>query len=353
MRHETRVAVWFLFATALVVSCLGCGGSKNEEPTAPAAPVKPAQQQMTPEGLRTVQAAAPFVHAIASQKYEDAYGLLSGYAKARMTLNQFVAPPDALTLKRDEQAPFTNVTAGDFAELMKKVEGLYGLPQSVESLTVFSTDRDVLNRRSPEESGVIESAFAVGAMPDLIPAGVRRASVHGQIATQLTFRPTQPGGAGDGRETRRPSERHKLQAGLQCESGFGGRRRPTQSWLLRIPAGLTVELSRGAMISGFVVMLEPLTHAHHVIRRVAKPAIELNNAMIVGPNEQVDFGAATIAQQPLGLGNNGAREPASLILRGHSEMIELRALRVFVVNRLGRTGNGGKRDALPTIYNFG
>ena len=84
-----------------------------------------------------------------------------------MTLNQFVAPPDALTLKRDEQAPFTNVTAGDFAELMKKVVGLYGLPQSVESLTVFSTDRDVLNHRSPEESEVIESAFAVGAMPDL------------------------------------------------------------------------------------------------------------------------------------------------------------------------------------------
>lgn len=75
------------------------------------------------------------------------------------------------------------------------------------------------------------------------------------------------------------------------------------------------------MISGFVVMLEPLTHAHHVIHRVAKPAIELNSAMIVGPNEQVDFGTAAIAQQPLGLGNNAAREPASLIVRGHSEII--------------------------------
>lgn len=186
MRGALRLAVRFLLAATLTLLFAGCGGSKNEAPTAPAAPAEPAQQQMTPEDLRTVQAAAPFVHAIASQKYQEAYGLLSGYAKARMTLNQFVAPTDALTLERNEQSPFMNVTPANFAELMKKVEELYGLPQSVESLTVFSTDRDVLNRRSPEESGAIESASAIGAMPDSIPADVRRASVHGQIATQLT-----------------------------------------------------------------------------------------------------------------------------------------------------------------------
>ena len=186
MRGALRTVVRLLVAATLALLFASCGGSKNEDSTAATAPVKPAQQQMTPEDLRVVQAAEPFVHAIASQKYEEAYGLLSGHAKARMTLNQFVAPPDALTLQRNEQSPFINVTPADFAGLMKKVEELYGLPQSVESLTVFSADRDVLNRRSPEESGVIESASAIGAMPDSIPAGIRRASVHGQIATQLT-----------------------------------------------------------------------------------------------------------------------------------------------------------------------
>jgi hypothetical protein len=76
------------------------------------------------------------------------------------------------------------------------------------------------------------------------------------------------------------------------------------------------------VLSGFVVMLQSLAHTYYVINRVSKAAIELNDAMIVSPNQQVDFGAATIAQQPLSPGNNGARETASLILRGNGEIIE-------------------------------
>ena len=181
-----RAVVRLLLAATVALVAAGCGGSKNETPTAAPATAEPTQRQMTPEQQRYVRAAEPFVHALASQKYGEAYALLSSHAKARMTLNQFVAPPDALTLQRNEQSPFTNVTAGNFAELMKKVEELYGMPQSVESLSVFSTDPDVLNRRSPEESGIIESASAIGGMPDSIPAAIRRASVHGQIGTQLT-----------------------------------------------------------------------------------------------------------------------------------------------------------------------
>jgi hypothetical protein len=135
---------------------------------------------------RYEQAAEPFVQALAKRNYGEAYDLLSSAARTRVSLNQFVAPPDALAFQRNEQSPFMNVTPRDFAELMKKVEELYGLPQSVSSFLVFSTDPEVLARRSRAESGVMDSALAIGGMPDSIPMDVRRASVHGQIATTLT-----------------------------------------------------------------------------------------------------------------------------------------------------------------------
>lgn len=186
MGRESSAAVLLLLAAVLVASFAGCSGN-NEEPAAPEAAVdEPQVKQLSPGELRYIQAAEPFVEAIVHQKYEEACRLLSGYARARMTLNQFVAPPDALTLQRDEQTPFTNVTPTGFAELMKKVEDLYGVPQSSEPLTVFSTDPDVLGRRIREGPRVLESASAVGAIPDSIPLEIRRASIHGWIVTGLT-----------------------------------------------------------------------------------------------------------------------------------------------------------------------
>jgi hypothetical protein len=51
-------------------------------------------------------------------------------------------------------------------------------------LHVFSTDPDVLNRRSKEQFGAMDSMFAIGAMPEWIPADIRRASLRGQIQTE-------------------------------------------------------------------------------------------------------------------------------------------------------------------------
>jgi hypothetical protein len=53
-------------------------------------------------------------------------------------------------------------------------------------LHVFSTDADVLNRRSAEQLGAVDSMFAIGTMPDYIPADIRRASLRGQIHTELS-----------------------------------------------------------------------------------------------------------------------------------------------------------------------
>jgi hypothetical protein len=43
-----------------------------------------------------------------------------------------------------------------------------------------------LNRRSKEQFGAMDSMFAIGAMPDWIPADIRRASLRSQIHTELS-----------------------------------------------------------------------------------------------------------------------------------------------------------------------
>jgi hypothetical protein len=53
-------------------------------------------------------------------------------------------------------------------------------------LHVFSTDPDVLNRRCKEQFGAMDSMFAIGAMPDWIPADIRRARLRGQIHSELS-----------------------------------------------------------------------------------------------------------------------------------------------------------------------
>jgi hypothetical protein len=69
---------------------------------------------------------------------------------------------------------------------MQYVEAAHGAPRTVEMLHVFSTDADVLNRRSKEQFGAVDSMFAVGAMPEWIPADIRKASLRGQIHTELS-----------------------------------------------------------------------------------------------------------------------------------------------------------------------
>ena len=178
---------WRLVGLLLVgVSFLSGCGRKSAESLPATTPMPVPPEKIVTDQSQFLQAAEPFLQALARQKYEEAYGLLSSQAKSRMTLNQFVAPADALAFQRNEQSPFKNVTPADFGELMKKVEELYGRPQAVESLSVFSVDPDVLGHRPKEEVDILESAAAIGAIPDSISNDVRRASLHGQIATELS-----------------------------------------------------------------------------------------------------------------------------------------------------------------------
>jgi len=185
MRPQSRTLVRVVLATAVAVSSTSCG-KKTERPASNTVAPSPAEENTPLETQRYVQAAERFVRAVANRKYDEAYGMLSSHAKSRMTPNQFVAPADALTLQHDLLSPLSEVSAKKFDDLMKEVEELYGVPQAIESLVVFSTDPSVLARLKQDESGHLDCADAIGAMPDAIPTEIRRASIHAQIATQLT-----------------------------------------------------------------------------------------------------------------------------------------------------------------------
>jgi hypothetical protein len=139
-----------------------------------------------PNERKYLLAAKPFFIAVANRKYADAYALLSSHARARMSLNQFTPAEQQADFNQNESNPFVNVTAEQFAYLMQYVEAAHGAPRAPKMLHVFSTDPDVLNRRSKEQFGAVDSMFAIGAMPDWIPADIRRASLRGQIHTELS-----------------------------------------------------------------------------------------------------------------------------------------------------------------------
>jgi hypothetical protein len=139
-----------------------------------------------PEERKYLLAAKPFFIAVANRKYADAYALLSSYAIARMSLEQFKHSEQASDAQQNQAYVFDNVTAEQFAYLMQYVEAAHGAPRAVEMLHIFSTDADVLNRRSKEQFGAVDSMFAIGAMPEWIPADIRKASLRGQIHTELS-----------------------------------------------------------------------------------------------------------------------------------------------------------------------
>jgi predicted small lipoprotein YifL len=178
----------FIAAILLPVLLTSCGkkGPEGEKNTAQKSEDDFLDKDAKPDERKYLGAAKPFFIAVANRKYPDAYALLSSYARARMSLNQFTPAQQEADFQRNESYPFANVTAEQFAYLMQYVEAAHGAPRAPKMLHVFSTDRNVLNRRSKEQFGAVDSMFAIGAMPDWIPADIRRASLRGQIHTELS-----------------------------------------------------------------------------------------------------------------------------------------------------------------------
>ena len=169
----------------LVTSC-GKKGQNAQTQTAQKREDDLLDKDVKPNERKYILAAKPFFIAVAKRKYADAYALLSSHARARMSLDQFKPAEQNSDSQQNESYAFDNVTGEQFAYLMQYVEAAHGAPRAPKMLHVFSTDPDVLNRRSKEQFGAMDSMFAIGAMPDWIPADIRRASLRGQIHTELS-----------------------------------------------------------------------------------------------------------------------------------------------------------------------
>src|SRR6266853_6476147 len=189
---NTASCTWRLgiFAAAMLLPLLvtSCGkkGQEGQKETVQKSEDDFLDKDAKPDERKYLLAAKPFFIAIANRKYADAYTLLSSHARARMSFNQFTPAEEEATFQQIESNPYSNVTAEQFAYLMQYVEAARGTPRAPKMLSVFSTDPDVLNRRSKEQFGAMDSMFAIGAMPDWIPANIRRASLRGQIHTELS-----------------------------------------------------------------------------------------------------------------------------------------------------------------------
>jgi len=169
----------------LLTSC-GKKGQESEKKTVQKSEDDFLDKDAKPAEKKYLLAAKPFFIAVASRRYADAYALLSSHSRARMSLDQFKPAQQDSDSQQNQSYAFDNVTAEQFAYLMQYVETAHGAPRAPKMLHVFSTDPDVLNRRSKEEFGAMDSMFAIGAMPDWIPADIRRASLRGQIHTELS-----------------------------------------------------------------------------------------------------------------------------------------------------------------------
>src|SRR5438046_6079120 len=169
----------------LLTSC-GKQGQEGEKKTAQKNEDDFLDKNAKPEERKYLLVAKPFFIAVANRNYAAAYALLSSHARARMSLNQFTPAQQDADFQQNESYPMTNVTAEQFSYLMQYVEAAHGAPRAPKMLHVFSTDADVLNRRSAEQFGAVDSMFAIGAMPDSIPGDIRRASLRGQIHTELS-----------------------------------------------------------------------------------------------------------------------------------------------------------------------
>src|SRR4029453_11401646 len=179
-----------IFTVAILLPLLvtGCGkkGQAGEKKSVQKSEDDFLDKDAKPDERKYLLAAKPFFTAVANRKYTDAYALLSRYAIARMSLDQFKPAEQDSDSQQNQSYEFDNVTAEKFAYLMQYVEVAHGAPRAPKMLHVFSTDPDVLNRRSKEQFGAMDSMFAIGAMPEWIPPEIRRASLRGQISTELS-----------------------------------------------------------------------------------------------------------------------------------------------------------------------
>jgi hypothetical protein len=124
--------------------------------------------------------------ALAARNYEEFYGQLSSHAKAQMSLNQFVPEEDDAKFERNEKMPRRNVALPEFLTLMAAAEKFHGSPRTPIDLHVHTSDPAILAGTATGGFEAIDVMFAIGNMPKLAPAAIRKASLRGSLRVELS-----------------------------------------------------------------------------------------------------------------------------------------------------------------------
>jgi predicted Zn finger-like uncharacterized protein len=147
-------------------------------------PVGAQIESADPEDARYLKAARPFAEALAAKKYDDAFEELSPLAIANAYHDQFV-PAAEENRERKAVGPLSPET---FQELMTESEKVLGAPLKLEGFYVESRDPELMSGRGDP----IQRAYVLGAIPDSIPASIRRAGIHATVTVKQPNVPIDP-----------------------------------------------------------------------------------------------------------------------------------------------------------------
>ena len=131
-----------------------------------------------------LEASRPWINAIAARDFSAAWDQLSSHAQARMTPFQFVQGEDEEVDPKSLE-PIPDVSKEKFIEWMGKVEEHYGPIKACEHVYVEETDPKILSGKV-EGLDRVSALFAIGNMPEDIPADIRKASVRAEYVCEMT-----------------------------------------------------------------------------------------------------------------------------------------------------------------------
>jgi hypothetical protein len=170
---------------------LPAGCRKNESTAtagdAPRAPKDFVQTDDTTPGQRPwLEFGREVMVTLAARDYAKFHSQLSSHARARMSVNQFDPADDDAVFADNERKPRQHVTAPQFLELMARVERRHGAPARPLDLHLHSAEPHILAGKPKEAGDSLDIMFAIGNMPASVPVAMRRASLRGQLAVELS-----------------------------------------------------------------------------------------------------------------------------------------------------------------------
>lgn len=180
---------------ALAIALLGLAACGKPDPDSSTSSAKAARETQdfvqieadtTPEERRYLEVGRGVVTALAARDYAAFHGQLSSHARAQMSLNQFAPAEDDAVFEQNEKRPRLNPALSEFLDLMGAMEKQFGQPKRPLDLHVHSTEPDTLAGKKKEPMDALDILFAIGNMPALASADIRRASLRAQLQVDLS-----------------------------------------------------------------------------------------------------------------------------------------------------------------------